>query len=146
MDLSRLTTEMRNDKTMNLDTMSVHEFATVMNQEDKSVAVSVSKALPQIERAILVITTHFNEGGRLFYMGAGTSGRLGVLDAAECVPTFGTEPEMVQGLIAGGMSAMTLAVEGAEDSAQLGADDLKDHHLTAKDTVVGIAASGVHRM
>ncbi|WP_263974063.1 N-acetylmuramic acid 6-phosphate etherase [Lacticaseibacillus mingshuiensis] len=142
LNLSELTTETRNQKTMHLDTMSVHEFATTMNAEDQTVAVSVAKALPQIEQAIETITARFNRGGRLFYMGAGTSGRLGVLDAAECVPTFGTEPEMVQGLIAGGMSAMTVAVEGAEDNVQLGTDDLKNANLTDNDTVVGIAASG----
>jgi N-acetylmuramic acid 6-phosphate etherase len=142
MDLSTLTTETRNPKTMHLDTLSVAEFAQVMNAEDQTVAASVNQALPAITAAITAITAQFNKGGRLFYTGAGTSGRLGVLDAAECVPTFGTDPEMVQGLIAGGMSAMTVAVEGAEDDADLGAQDLRDHHLTANDTVVGIAASG----
>lgn len=142
MDLSSLTTETRNPKTMHLDTLSVAEFAQVMNAEDQTVPVSVSHALPAITAAITAITAQFNKGGRLFYTGAGTSGRLGVLDAAECVPTFGTDPEMVQGLIAGGMPAMTVAVEGAEDNAELGAQDLRDHQLTANDTVVGIAASG----
>ncbi|MCI1987095.1 MAG: N-acetylmuramic acid 6-phosphate etherase [Lactobacillus sp.] len=142
MDLSTLTTETRNPKTMHLDTLSVAEFAQVMNAEDQTVAASVNQALPAITAAITAITAQFNKDGRLFYTGAGTSGRLGVLDAAECVPTFGTDPEMVQGLIAGGMSAMTVAVEGAEDDADLGAQDLRDHHLTANDTVVGIAASG----
>jgi N-acetylmuramic acid 6-phosphate etherase len=127
---------------MHLDTLSVAEFAQVMNAEDQTVAASVNQALPAITAAITAITAQFNKDGRLFYTGAGTSGRLGVLDAAECVPTFGTDPEMVQGLIAGGMSAMTVAVEGAEDDADLGAQDLRDHHLTANDTVVGIAASG----
>ena len=142
MDLSSLTTETRNPKTMHLDTLSVADFAQVMNAEDQTVPVSVSHALPAITAAITAITAQFNKGGRLFYTGAGTSGRLGVLDAAECVPTFGTDPEMVQGLIAGGMPAMTVAVEGAEDNAELGAQDLRDHQLTANDTVVGIAASG----
>lgn len=142
MDLSHLTTETRNPKTMHLDTLSVAEFAKVMNAEDQTVPVSVAAALPAITAAITAITGQFNKGGRLFYTGAGTSGRLGVLDAAECVPTFGTDPEMVQGLIAGGMSAMTVAVEGAEDDAELGAKDLRDHHLSINDTVVGIAASG----
>ncbi|MDN6968887.1 N-acetylmuramic acid 6-phosphate etherase [Oenococcus sp. UCMA 17063] len=142
MDLSKLTTEIRNKKTMNLDTMTVHEFATVMNQEDQSVPISVGKSLPAIEDAITAITRQFNRGGRLFYIGAGTSGRLGVLDAAECVPTFGIEPEMVQGLIAGGASAMTVPVEGAEDNPELASFDLKTHSLTAADAVVGIAASG----
>lgn len=142
LNLDKLTTETRNEKTMHLDTMSVHEFVQVMNSEDQTVPVSVSHALPAIEKAITAIIQTFNQGGRLFYTGAGTSGRLGVLDAAECVPTFGTDPEMVQGLIAGGEAAMTLAVEGAEDDSELGASDLKAHHLSSKDTVVGIAASG----
>ncbi len=142
LNLDKLTTETRNEKTMHLDTMSVHDFVRVMNAEDQTVAVSVSHALPQIEQAITAIIDSFNRGGRLFYIGAGTSGRLGVLDAAECVPTFGTEPEMVQGLIAGGDSAMTVAVEGAEDSPELGKADLVAAELTANDTVVGIAASG----
>ncbi|ERL65108.1 N-acetylmuramic acid 6-phosphate etherase [Schleiferilactobacillus shenzhenensis] len=142
MDLSKLTTETRNQKTMHLDTMSVHDFAVAMNNEDKTVPESVARALPAIEQAITAITHSFNHGGRLFYIGAGTSGRLGVLDAAECVPTFGTPPEMVQGLIAGGMQAMTVAVEGAEDSVTLGRQDLMAHKLTPRDTVVGISASG----
>jgi len=142
MDLEKLTTETRNQKTMRLDTMSTHDVLVLMNQEDQQVPKAVEKVLPQIENAVETITTNFKRGGRLFYMGAGTSGRLGVLDAAECVPTFGTDPEMVQGLIAGGMSAMTVAVEGAEDSAKLGQQDLLHAKLTANDTVVGIAASG----
>lgn len=142
MDLSKLTTETRNQKTMHLDTMSVHDFAVAMNNEDKTVPESVARALPAIEQAITAITHSFSHGGRLFYIGAGTSGRLGVLDAAECVPTFGTPPEMVQGLIAGGMQAMTVAVEGAEDSVTLGRQDLMAHKLTPRDTVVGISASG----
>lgn len=142
MDLANLTTETRNQKTMALDTMSTHDILALMNQEDQRVPQAVAQALPAIESAVNVITANFKQGGRLFYMGAGTSGRLGVLDAAECVPTFGTDPEMVQGLIAGGMSAMTVAVEGAEDSEKLGRQDLIAAKLTANDTVVGIAASG----
>lgn len=141
-DLSKLTTETRNEKTMNLDELSTAEVLKVMNEEDQTVAKSVSKALPDITKAVDQIVANFNRDGRLFYIGAGTSGRLGVLDAAECVPTFGTDPEMVQGLIAGDMKAMTVAVEGAEDSKELGLEDLKAHGLTDKDTVVGIAASG----
>lgn len=142
LNLGGLTTETRNQKTMDLDTMGVHDFVRVMNAEDQTVAVSVSHALPAIEAAINAIIDSFNQGGRLFYIGAGTSGRLGVLDAAECVPTFGTAPEMVQGFIAGGDDAMLVAVEGAEDSAELGAADLHKAKLTAEDVVVGIAASG----
>lgn len=128
--------------TTNLDLMSPLEIVKVMNSEDKKVAEAVEKVLPQVAEAVKLITKSFKNNGRLFYMGAGTSGRLGVLDAAECVPTFGTDPEMVQGLIAGGMDAMTVAVEGAEDSVELGKQDLIDRHLTDNDVVVGIAASG----
>ncbi len=142
MNLGHLTTETRNQKTMALDTLSVQDALALMNQEDQKVPVAVQRVLPQIESAVNKIVTNFKAGGRLIYMGAGTSGRLGVLDAAECVPTFGTSPEMVVGLIAGGMSAMTVAVEGAEDSAELGRQDLINVQLTAHDTVVGIAASG----
>lgn len=142
MNLEKLTTERRNQETMNLDQLTVKEALTKMNQEDQKVAVAVEEALPQIEPVVVAIIHSFNQGGRLIYMGAGTSGRLGVLDAAECVPTFGVEPEMVQGLIAGGQQAMTVAVEGAEDSKELGKEDLVKIKLTNKDVVVGIAASG----
>ncbi|RRK10170.1 N-acetylmuramic acid 6-phosphate etherase [Lactiplantibacillus garii] len=142
MNLGNLTTETRNQKTMALDTLSVKEVLTLMNQEDQKVPAAIQKVLPQIESAVKTIVDHLQAGGRLIYMGSGTSGRLGVLDAAECVPTFGTAPTLVQGLIAGGMSAMTVAVEGAEDSVELGRQDLVDLKLTAHDTVVGIAASG----
>ncbi|MFC6201748.1 N-acetylmuramic acid 6-phosphate etherase [Lactiplantibacillus nangangensis] len=142
MELEKLTTEMRNPKSMALDTLSIHDILALMNQEDQQVPQAVKKALPQIESAVDTIAATFKRGGRLFYLGAGTSGRLGVLDAAECVPTFGTAPSMVQGFIAGGMPAMTAAVEGAEDSAKLGQQDLRKAKLAASDTVVGIAASG----
>lgn len=142
MNLENLTTERRNENTMGLDEMSVSEALMKMNREDQQVAIAVEKELSSIQPVIETTIACFNKGGRLIYMGAGTSGRLGVLDAAECVPTFGVEPEMVQGLIAGGQEAMTLAVEGAEDSTELGKQDLIDIHLTDKDIVVGIAASG----
>ncbi|GGC82748.1 N-acetylmuramic acid 6-phosphate etherase [Enterococcus wangshanyuanii] len=142
MDLEKLTTERRNQETMNLDEMTVEEALVKMNQEDQKVAAAVSEALPQIEPAVHAIINAFKKGGRLIYMGAGTSGRLGVLDAAECVPTFGVEPEMVQGLIAGGQKAMTIAVEGAEDSKEFGQADLVEIQLADNDIVVGIAASG----
>ncbi len=141
-DLSDLTTETRNEETMNLDELSTAEILKIMNSEDQKVARRVGKVLPDITQAVKQIILSFNKKGRLFYIGAGTSGRLGVLDAAECVPTFGTDPKMVQGLIAGGMKAMTIAVEGAEDSPELGAKDLQSQNLTNKDIVVGIAASG----
>lgn len=142
MNLAKLTTETRNTQTMNLDELSTSEVMTLMNQEDQKVAVAVEEALPMITKVVEVITEAFSKGGRLIYMGAGTSGRLGVLDAAECVPTFSVDPSMVQGLIAGGMKAMTVAVEGAEDSKTLGAEDLEAIQLNDTDVVVGIAASG----
>lgn len=141
-NLENLTTERRNEATFNLDEMSVKEACRIMNQEDHHVPAAVEEALPAIEKVVEATIKAFNSGGRLIYMGAGTSGRLGVLDAAECVPTFGVEPEMVVGLIAGGEQAMTVAVEGAEDSAELGEKDLRDLHLTENDMVIGIAASG----
>lgn len=142
MDLGRLTTEQRNNNTMNLDTLSTIDVLRLMNEEDQGVAASIRKELPQIEKVVEAVKQSFHQGGHLIYVGAGTSGRLGVLDAAECVPTFSADPTMVQGLIAGGMPAMTVAVEGAEDSLTLGAEDLKNIELTDKDTVLGIAASG----
>ncbi len=142
MNLDKLTTETRNTQTMNLDELSTSEVMSLMNQEDQKVALAVEEALPTITKVVEAITESFSKGGRLIYMGAGTSGRLGVLDAAECVPTFSVDPSMVQGLIAGGMKAMTVAVEGAEDSKTLGAEDLKAIQLNDTDVVVGIAASG----
>ncbi|WP_313469285.1 N-acetylmuramic acid 6-phosphate etherase [Carnobacterium sp.] len=142
MNLEKLATETRNQQTMHLDELSVAEMMQVMNQEDQTVAAKVAAEIPQITKVVEAIIKSFNQEGRLIYMGAGTSGRLGVLDAAECVPTFSVDSSMVQGLIAGGMKAMTVAVEGAEDSKELGEEDLKAIELTDKDIVVGIAASG----
>ncbi|WP_300559866.1 N-acetylmuramic acid 6-phosphate etherase [Companilactobacillus sp.] len=142
MDLSKLSTEQRNPKSMNLDQMSTSEILHVMNQEDHKVPQQIRKSLPQIDEAVKQIIHSFKLGGRLIYLGAGTSGRLGVLDAAECVPTFGTDPDMVQGLIAGGPTAMTVAVEGAEDSLTLAQTDLEKINLSSTDCVVGIVASG----
>lgn len=142
MNLEKLTTERRNEETFGLDEMSVSTALEKMNKEDKKVAEAVEKALPMIEPVIEKTIESFNHGGRLIYLGAGTSGRLGVLDAAERVPTFGVEASMVVGLIAGGEKAMTLAVEGAEDDLELGKQDLIDLQLTKNDMVIGIAASG----
>ena len=142
MNLEKLTTERRNEETFGLDEMSISTALEKMNKEDKKVAEAVEKALPMIEPVIEKTIESFNHGGRLIYLGAGTSGRLGVLDAAECVPTFGVEASMVVGLIAGGEKAMTLAVEGAEDDLELGKQDLIDLRLTKNDMVIGIAASG----
>ena len=141
-DLKGMTTETRNPRTMQLDQMSELEIVTVMNEEDARVPLAIAKCLPQIAQAAAWAVEAFEQGGRLFYMGAGTSGRLGVLDAAECPPTFGVLQGMVVGLIAGGEKAFIVAVEGAEDSRELAVQDLQSHHLTAKDFVVGIAASG----
>lgn len=141
-NLDRLTTERRNERTTHLDEMSIREALTIMNQEDHQVPEAIALILPQIERVIQAVIVAFQQGGRLIYMGAGTSGRLGVLDAAECVPTFGVSADMVVGLIAGGQQAMTVAVEGAEDSTHLGAKDLAELNLSEKDVVLGIAASG----
>ncbi|WP_416135260.1 N-acetylmuramic acid 6-phosphate etherase [Bacillus thuringiensis] len=140
--LENLTTETRNEKTMNLDEMSTIEFLTVMNEEDEQVAAGVKLEIPQIAKAVEVIVKAKRKGGRLIYIGAGTSGRIGLLDAVECPPTFGTAPKEVLGIIAGGEKAFIKAVEGAEDSKEFGIQDLKDIDLTNKDVVVGIAASG----
>ena len=139
--LENLITEKRNPKTQNLDQMSVSEFLNVMNEEDSKVAGAVKEALPEIEKAVKIIVKNFKNKGRLIYIGAGTSGRLGVLDAVECSPTFGTTDE-VQGFIAGGEKAFVKAVEGAEDSKELAAEELKKLNVGKYDTLVGIAASG----
>lgn len=141
-NLQNLTTEKRNEKTMNLDELSIDDAMKIMNEEDQKVALAVKEVLPQIKPIIEETIKSFNKNGRLFYIGAGTSGRLGILDASECVPTFGVSPEMVQGIIAGGKKAMTMAVEGAEDSLDLGKEDLQKANLTSNNIVIGIAASG----
>lgn len=135
-------TEQRNPASMNLDQMSIAEILELMNDQDRQIPQAIYQALPDIKQLIEAVVTSFNRGGRLIYIGAGTSGRLGILDAAECVPTFGTPPEMVVGLIAGGEQAIQEAVEGAEDSKELAEEDLKALDLNDKDVVVGIAASG----
>lgn len=140
--LENLGTEGRNKKTVDLDTLSSKEILAVMNEEDATVPTAIKKVLPQIERIVSGVINSFEQGGRLIYLGAGTSGRLGVLDAAECVPTFGVAKEQVIGLIAGGEKAFVTAVEGAEDSISLGQADLKEIQLTKHDFVIGIAASG----
>jgi N-acetylmuramic acid 6-phosphate etherase len=125
-----------------LDKMSITELLTNMNKEDKTVPHAIEKVIPSIEKLVEVIVAKMEVGGRLFYMGAGTSGRLGVVDASECPPTFGVEHGLVVGLIAGGDSAMWKAVEFAEDSIKQGWEDLQKHNITDKDVVIGIAASG----
>ncbi len=141
-DLTKMETEKRNEKTMNLDQMSYLDILTLMNEEDQQVPLAIKKVLPEIEQAVEMIVDKFKKNGRLIYTGAGTSGRLGVLDAAECPPTFGTDKNKVIGLIAGGEKAFIEAIEGAEDNVELGASDLKDIHLTDNDVVIGMAASG----
>ncbi len=140
--LSRLVSEERNPDTMDIDLLSSLEIVERLNQQDKLVPLAVERVLPDIASAVDAITEAFQNGGRLIYMGAGTSGRLGVLDASECPPTFGVSDQLVIGLIAGGSAAMFKAQEGAEDSPQLGEQDLKDIQFSHKDVVVGIAASG----
>ncbi|PHK50276.1 N-acetylmuramic acid 6-phosphate etherase [Staphylococcus edaphicus] len=135
-------TESRNEATMHLDEMTIQQSLEIMNTEDQKVPQQIRDVLPELAKVIQVTTEQFKQGGRIIYMGAGTSGRLGVLDAAECVPTFNTSTDEVIGLIAGGQRAMTVAVEGAEDSESLAHEDLKHIHLNEKDVVIGIAASG----
>lgn len=140
--LDKLTTEKRNESTMKLDQLTTKEVLQLMNKEDRTVPDAVEAALPRIEAAVEQVIATFRAGGRLIYTGAGTSGRLGILDAVECPPTFSTPDDMVQGLLAGGMSAFRKAKEGAEDNPELGARELEEIGLSAKDTVIGIAASG----
>jgi N-acetylmuramic acid 6-phosphate etherase len=137
-----LSTEKRNANTENLDSMTTEEFCIVMNREDHTVAEAVREALPMIVQTIDAAVLSIKAGGRLIYAGAGTSGRMGVMDAAECVPTFGVSPELVVALMAGGGGALNRAIEGAEDSRELALEDLQRIQLCEKDILVGIAASG----
>ena len=141
-DLSKLTTERRNPNTMELDTFSPLEIATTMNNEDLNVVAGVKEVLPEIAKAIEWCAEALKNGGRIIYMGAGTSGRLGLLDAVECPPTFGVPHEKVVGLLAGGERAFIKAVEGAEDKKELGVEDLVNIKCNANDVVIGLAASG----
>lgn len=141
-DLSQLITEGRNPASQNIDELSTDAMLRVINNEDKKVALAVEAIVPQIAQAVDAIVAAFAQGGRLIYSGAGTSGRLGILDASECPPTFGTPRGQVVGLIAGGHKAILQAVENAEDDREQGAQDLRDIQFSAKDVLVGIAASG----
>lgn len=141
-DLSNLITESRNIESENIDTLSTFDMLKVINNEDKKVPLAVEKALPEIAQLVDKVAIAFSQGGRLIYCGAGTSGRLGILDASECPPTYGTPHEMVIGLIAGGHKAILQAVENAEDNFELGEQDLRQLHFNDKDVLVGIAASG----
>ena len=140
--LNQLITEQRNPNSMQLDSLSAQELVALINREDQQVALAVEKCLPQIASAVEKIIAAFEHGGRLVYVGAGTSGRLGVLDASECPPTYGVKPEMVVGLIAGGDHALRHPIEGAEDNVQQGQADLEEIDFSARDVLVGIAASG----
>ncbi|KSU64353.1 N-acetylmuramic acid 6-phosphate etherase [[Bacillus] enclensis] len=142
MNLTKLNTEQQNPKTLNIDLMGTEEIVTVINQEDLLVPNAIAKEIPSISEVVDKIVQAFKNGGRLIYTGAGTSGRLGILDASECPPTYGTDPGMVIGIIAGGKEATTEAIEGAEDDGDQGKQDLIDIGLTGNDVVVGIAASG----
>ncbi len=138
--MSRVTESESNFK--DLDKMSTHELLSGMNKEDKTVPLAVEKEIPNIEKLVDACVTRMKQGGRLFYIGAGTSGRLGIVDASECPPTFGIPHGIVNGIIAGGDTAIRKAVEFAEDSEEQGWIDLSTHQLTQQDVVVGIAASG----
>lgn len=140
--LEDLVTERRNPRSASIDSLPTGEMLRIINAEDALVAGAVARELPAITRAVDAIAAAFSRGGRLFYIGAGTSGRLGALDAAECPPTFGVAPGMVQAIVAGGEQALTRAVEGAEDDAAMGARDLAERGFTSRDVLVGIAASG----
>ncbi|MDA9557278.1 N-acetylmuramic acid 6-phosphate etherase [Vibrio sp.] len=141
-NLNTMVTESRNKASEVIDTLPTIDMLKVINNEDKKVALAVEKVLPEIADAVDAITLAFQNGGRLIYTGAGTSGRLGILDASECPPTYGTPAEQVVGIIAGGHKAILKAVENAEDNVELGAQDLKDINFTQNDILIGIAASG----
>lgn len=140
-EIKNLVTESRNPATMNIDQESISQILYRINDEDLKVAAVVRQEMDHIEQAVEIVVEAFKKGGRLIYVGAGTSGRLGVLDASECPPTFGVDPEMVQGIIAGGFKALTRAQEGAEDRPEGGAEDMMALQITARDVVCGIAAS-----
>lgn len=141
-DRSSLITEQRNPNTSEIDCKSTSEIVDIINTEDSNITNAVHKERQNISKAVDLIVASFKQGGRLFYVGAGTSGRLGVLDASECPPTFGTDPDLVRGIIAGGTEALTRSIEGAEDRHEDGEQAVKDNGITAKDTVVGIATGG----
>jgi len=141
-DLSQLITEQRNENSFNIDSKSIEEIIEIFNTEDQKAVSAVIKEKDNIAKAVDVIVKSFKKGGRLFYVGAGTSGRLGVLDSAECPPTFGVDREMVQGIIAGGYEALVRSIEKAEDKPEDGASAIRERGINSKDTVVGIASSG----
>jgi N-acetylmuramic acid 6-phosphate etherase len=140
-DLASLSTESRNPRSMNIDAKSVRDILRIINVEDEKVPLAVSKEISYIAKAVEIVVEALRQGGRLIYVGAGTSGRLGILDAAECPPTFGTDPRMIQGVIAGGKRAVFRSVEGAEDRPSAGRQAIDRKRVTKKDVVCGIAAS-----
>ena len=140
-EIKDLITEQRNPRTMDIDARSVEEILRLINEEDKTVPRAVEKELPYIARAVEIVVEAFRRGGRLFYVGAGTSGRLGVLDASECPPTFGTDPKMIQGIISGGFQTLIRSQEGVEDRAEQAVRDIVERGVTDRDVVVGLAAS-----
>ncbi|WP_339268212.1 N-acetylmuramic acid 6-phosphate etherase [Paenibacillus sp. FSL K6-1330] len=140
--LSQLTTEQPHENTQNIDQLSSEQIMILINSEDSLITDAIRELIPLIARAADLVVEAFQKGGRLFYIGAGTSGRIGILDASECPPTYGTDPSMVQGLIAGGFRAVKEAIEGAEDSEELGEQDIHENGINEKDVVIGIAASG----
>lgn len=140
-EFARLATEQRNPRTFDLDTLDVASILERISSEDRTVPDAVARELPYIAQAVELVVRSFREGGRLIYAGAGTSGRLGVLDAAECPPTFGSDPSMVRGVIAGGPDALVRAIEGAEDRAEEGARAIRELEVDERDTVIGLAAS-----
>ncbi len=142
-ELDYIATEQRNENTSNIDSKSVYEMVRLMNEEDKKVAFAVEKELGKIAKASEVIYGQIRKGGRLVYIGCGTSGRLGILDAVECPPTFGTDPQLIQAIIAGGTEAIFRAKEGAEDDGQEGREDLEKIGFCEKDVLVGLAASAL---
>ncbi|NCO37272.1 MAG: N-acetylmuramic acid 6-phosphate etherase [Armatimonadetes bacterium CG_4_10_14_3_um_filter_66_18] len=141
-ELGALTTEQPNPASEGLDVLSVQEMLRVINEEDKLVPLAVEREIPRIAQAIDLVVDRLRQGGRLFYVGAGTSGRLGVVDASECPPTFGTDPELVQGLIAGGPAAVFQSQEGAEDHPEEAVRELQSRGLSAQDAIVALSASG----
>ncbi|NSW90744.1 MAG: N-acetylmuramic acid 6-phosphate etherase [Firmicutes bacterium] len=142
MNLGQLITEQRNQNTKNIDRLDTLEILKLINEEDKTVAFCVEKVIPDISKAIEIVVESFKKGGRLFYVGTGTSGRIAIADAAECPPTFGVPPDMVQGIIAGGDTAMRTPVEDTEDNEEQGGIDIRAKGCCEKDVVMGITASG----
>lgn len=140
--LANLETEKINKKSINIDVCNTKKILEIINEEDKVVPLAVERELPNVVKAVDAITDRMGKGGRLFYIGAGTSGRIGILDASECPPTFGTDPSLVEGIIAGGNAAVFKAVEGAEDDEELGIKEIQDRNINSNDSVIGITASG----